>query len=111
RKEPRLKLMDVQGVEAAVVHTGGFDAEPAFRYGDLELGAAATRAWNEYILEDWGFNTENRIYCPMMLPLADVDLAVKELEWGLDHGAVFVNLPCAPTQLGTSPFDPIYDPV
>lgn len=108
---PRLKLMDAQGVEAAVLHTGGFNHEPAFKGGDLELGAAATRAWNEYVLEDWGFSTEDRIYCPLMVPFADVDLAVAELEWGLAHGAKFVNLPVAPTQLGRSPFDPIYDPV
>jgi predicted TIM-barrel fold metal-dependent hydrolase len=111
KKGPRLSLMDLQGVEAAVVHTGGYDHEPAFKNGDLELGAAVTRAWNEYVLEDWGFDTDERIYCPLMVPFADVDLAVAEIEWGLEHGAKFVNLPVAPTQTGRSPFDPIYDPV
>jgi predicted TIM-barrel fold metal-dependent hydrolase len=108
---PRLKLMDIQGVQSAVVFTGGFNHESAFNGGDLELGAAATRAWNEYVLEDWGFNTEDRIYCPLMVPFADVDLAVRELEWGIEHGAKIVNLPVHPTQLGRSPFDPVYDPV
>ncbi len=108
---PRLQLMDIQGVEAAVVHTAGFNHEPSFKNGDLELGAAVTRAWNEYVLEDWGFNTEDRIFCPLMVPFADVDLAIAEIEWGLAHGAKFINLPVAPTQLGKSPFDPIYDPV
>ncbi len=65
KKEPRLKLMDIQGVEAAVVHAGGFENEPAFRGGDVDLGYAVTRAWNEYVLEDWGFNTEDRIFCPL----------------------------------------------
>ncbi|MGE0881067.1 MAG: amidohydrolase family protein [Acidimicrobiia bacterium] len=110
RKEPRLKLMDIQGVDAAVVHTGGFGHEPAFNTGDMDLGAAVTRAWNEYILEDWGFNTDNRIYCPMMIPFADLDLAIAELEWGLARGAKFINLPVDPTQRGISPFDPYYDP-
>ena len=94
-----------------MVHTAGFNHEPAFKEGDLELGAAVTRAWNEYVLEDWGFSTDNRIYCPLMVPFADVDLAVAEIEWGLEHGAKIVNLPVAPTQLNTSPFDPIFDPV
>ena len=110
KKGPRLKLMDLQGVEAAVVFTGGFNHEPAFKDGDLELGEAVTRAWNEYILEDWGLNTENRIYCPLMIPFADVDLAVAELEWGLARGAKFINLPVEPTQRDLSPFDPYYDP-
>jgi predicted TIM-barrel fold metal-dependent hydrolase len=110
RKEPRLKLMDVQGVETAVVHTGGFENEPAFRGGDLELGYAVTRAWNEYVLEDWGFNTENRILAPLQVPLVDPDRAVAELTWGMDHGAVLVNLPSGDAY-GHSPFDPMFDPV
>jgi len=108
KKEPRLQLMDLQGVEAAVVFTGGFNHERAFN-GGLELGAAVTRAWNEYVLEDWGFSTENRIFCPMMVPFADVDLGVKELEWGIEHGAKFVNLPVEPVPGGGSPFDLKYD--
>lgn len=111
RSGPRLKLMDVQGVQSAVVHTGGFNHEPAFGGGDLELGAAVTRAWNAYVDEDWGLNTDDRIYCPLMVPFADVDLALAEIDWGVEHGAKFVNLPVAPTQLDKSPFDPIYDPV
>jgi predicted TIM-barrel fold metal-dependent hydrolase len=111
KKEPRLKLMDIQGVETAVVFTGGLTNEPAFADGNLELGAAVTRAWNEYVLEDWGFNTENRIYCPLMVPLADLDIAIAELEWGLEHGAKIMNLPTSPTQRGLSPFDPYYDPL
>jgi predicted TIM-barrel fold metal-dependent hydrolase len=108
KKEPRLKLMDLQGVETAVVFTGGFNHESAFK-GGVELGAAVTRAWNEYILEDWGLNTEDRIYCPLMVPFADVDTAIRELQWGLEHGARFVNLPVAPTPDDLSPFDPKYD--
>jgi len=109
-KGPRLTLMDAQGVESAVVFTGGFNNEAAFQ-GGVELGAAVTRAWNEYILEDWGFNTGDRIYSPLMVPFADLDTALRELEWGLEHGAVFVNLPVEPTSLGKSPFDPYYDPI
>ena len=44
-----------------------------------------TRAWNEYVLEDWGFNTENRIFCPLQVPLVDPDRAVAELEWGMEQ--------------------------
>jgi predicted TIM-barrel fold metal-dependent hydrolase len=109
-KEPRLKLMDIQNVEAAVVHTAGTANEPAFQNGGLELGYAVAHAWNEYVLEDWGFNTENRIYCPLQVPLVDPDMAVKELEWGMEQGAKIVNLPSG-SAYGRSPFDPVFDPV
>jgi hypothetical protein len=75
KKEPRIALMDIQGVEMAVVHTGGFENEPAFKNGDLELGYAVTCAWNEYVLEDWGFNTQNRILSPLQVPLVDTPIA------------------------------------
>ena len=41
----------------------------------------------------------------------DIDIAIRELEWGMEHGAKVVNLPVEPTSVGKSPFDPMYDPI
>jgi predicted TIM-barrel fold metal-dependent hydrolase len=108
-KEPRLSLMDVQGVEAAVLHTGGSAGDGAFARGDLEAGYAAARAFNDWLFEDWGYAHDNRIFVPVPVPLADVDFAVAELERVLDRGARIVNLPAGPAY-GRSPFDPYFDP-
>ena len=54
-KDPRLALMDFQGVEAAVVHAGGAPSESAFRRGDVEAGYAVARAFNQWLEDDWGF--------------------------------------------------------
>jgi len=108
-KDPRLALMDFQGVEAAVVHAGGAPSESAFRRGDIEAGYAVTHAFNEWLNEDWGFAYKNRIFVPVIIPLVDVDYAVKELEWAIGQGAKVINLNPGPA-FGRSPFDPYFDP-
>ncbi len=70
------------------------------------------RAFNRWLLEDWGFNHEDRIYTAPYLTLADPAWAVEELTWALDHGArTIVMRPAAPTtDTGVhSPFDPMFD--
>jgi predicted TIM-barrel fold metal-dependent hydrolase len=108
-KDPRLVLMDFQGVLAAVVHAGGAPSDSAFRRGDLEAGYAVTRAFNQWLNDDWGFAYKDRIFVPVVIPLADVDYAVKELEWAIDHDARIINLAPGPSY-GRSPFDPYFDP-
>lgn len=109
-KTPRLALMDLQGVEAAVVHTGVSSGERAFRAGDIDGGYQMAHAFNQWLLDDWGFNTDDRIFTPVDVPLVDPDRAVAELQWCLDNGARFVNLPSGPAPLNRSPFDPYFDP-
>ena len=109
-KDPRLALMDFQGVEAAVVHAAGAPSNSAFRRGDVEAGYAVSRAFNEWLHDDWGFNYQNRIFVPAVIPLNDVDHAVAELEWALDRNAKLINLSPGPAPDGRSPFDPYFDP-
>jgi len=108
-KDPRLGLMDFQGVQAAVVHAGGAPSDSAFNRGDVEAGYAVTRAFNQWLDDDWGFSYENRIFVPVVIPLREVDHAVAELEWAIDRGAKLVNLAPGPA-FGRSPFDPYFDP-
>ena len=72
-------------------------------------------AFNRWLEEDWGFAYENRIFAAPYISLADVDAAVKQLEWALDKGArLIVMRPAAPnTPLGQRPpafewFDPFW---
>ncbi len=108
-KDPRLALMDFQGVQAAVVHAGGAPSESAFERGDIEAGYAVTRAFNRWLNDDWGFSYHNRIFVPAIVPLHDVDHAVSELEWVLGQNARIINLQPGPA-FGRSPFDPYFDP-
>lgn len=110
KKDPRLKLMDAQNVELAVLHAVGTGWESAFRRGDIEAGYAVNRAHNDWLFEDWGYAHEGRILVPVPIPLLDVDYAVTELERSLARGAKFIDLPPGPAYAGRSPFDPYFDP-
>ena len=113
-KDPRLKLMDIQNVEVAVLHAVGNGWESAFRRGDVEAGYAVNRSFNDWLFEEWGYAHEHRIFVPVPIPLVDVDRSVDELHRVLDRGAVFYDLAPGPAiglnESMCSPFDPYFDP-
>ena len=80
---------------------------------DIEASIHILRAFNRWLDEDWGFAYRDRIFAVPFLTLSDVDQAVEELEWCLDHGARVVSIRNGPafTPDGTqSPADPMFDP-
>ena len=107
-RDDRLELMDRQGVEVAVIHTGGGGISLADL--DLEARYAVARAYNRWTQDEWGFGYKERIFVPATLPLWDVDYAVAELERVLAEDARLINLSAGPASKG-SPFDPCYDPI
>lgn len=109
-KDPRIALMDLQGVQAAVIHPLANAGTSAFKRGDVEAGYAVARAFNQWVEDDWAYNYQDRIHVPATIPMADVDMAVAELERVLAKGARFVDLVPGPAWYGRSPFDTYFDP-
>ncbi|MCZ6783254.1 MAG: amidohydrolase family protein, partial [Proteobacteria bacterium] len=111
--EARLKVMDEQGLEAIwLFPTLGVLYEELLKH-DTEAVTATFRSFNQWLEEDWGFAHAGRIFGAPYLTLADVDWAVRELEWALERGArVIVMRPAAVwTADGPrSPGDPLFDP-
>jgi predicted TIM-barrel fold metal-dependent hydrolase len=109
----RTKVLDEQGLEGCFMYpTLGMLYEELLK-DDPEAVCITFRAFNRWLHEDWGFDHEGRIFNAPYLTLADVDWAVEELEWVLDHGArLIVMRTAAPTTaLGRrNPFDPMFDP-
>jgi predicted TIM-barrel fold metal-dependent hydrolase len=109
-RDARLELMDAQGIERCwLFPTLGVCTEH-FVQDDAELLCANVRAFNRWLADDWGFAYRDRIHAVPLIPLADVDAAVAELEWALDQGAVLVHLRGGPARDGRSPADTRYDP-
>ena len=108
-REPRLRLMDDQGVQSAIMYpaTMGTMAEHYVR-GVAPL-YANLHAYNQWLDDTWGFDHEGRIYAPAVLSLRDLDHAVEELTYVLARGARFVMLNAGPAY-GRSPGDPYFDP-
>lgn len=112
-REARLKVMDEQGVEAAWLFPSQGVCMEGPMQPDIEAAIHILRAFNRWLEEDWGFAYQDRIFGVPFLTLSDVDLAVEELDWCLDHGAKIVSIRNGPafTPEGTkSPADPMFDP-
>lgn len=108
-RDARLGKMDEQGLQSALfLPTLGLTVEMAMRH-DPVMTYGNLRAFNEWLLEDWGFSYRDRIFSPPLMSLVDVDRAVDELDWALANGAKAIHIVPAPVN-GRSPADPMFDP-
>jgi predicted TIM-barrel fold metal-dependent hydrolase len=114
-REPaaRVAVMDEQGVEGCFLFpTLGVGMEQPL-VGDPPAAHAAFHAFNQWLLDDWKFDYESRIFGAPYFTLLDPAAAVAELDWVLSEGAKVIVMRAGPIQAPTgfrSPGDPVYDP-
>ena len=116
RPDLRLKLMDEQGVHGCVMFptTAGLIEE--HMKSDIDATHAVFHAYNQWLLDDWTFDYEGRIIPTPAITLPDLDLALAELDWVLEHGARTVLIRPAPVpqrdgssiSMGAPQFDPFW---
>ena len=116
RADRRLALMDEQGIDVAIMYPARARYEIEFE-DDVVAMYANIRAFNRWIHEEIGFAYQDRMYMPPYLALADVDLAVQELDTVLEQGAPLIQIRAGHAHGGaTDPFggrsvaDPVFDP-
>jgi len=109
-REPRLKVMDEQGVEGCVLFPAAMALSAEHYVKDTEALYGNLHSFNRWFDETWGFNFEDRLYATAVLSLRDLDEAVKLTDAVLARGAKVVLLPTGPAY-GRSPGDPYFDPV
>jgi predicted TIM-barrel fold metal-dependent hydrolase len=111
-RDARLKAMDEHGLERIwLFPTLGMIYEQLLK-GDPEGVGIMFRAFNRWLEEDWGYAYQDRIFAAPYIALADIDVAVAELERALSLDArVVVMRPAAPTTLlgPRTPGDPMFD--
>ncbi|MCH7789350.1 MAG: amidohydrolase family protein [Acidobacteria bacterium] len=112
--EARVRLLDDQGLEAALLFpTLGVGMQEALKK-DLDALHASFRAFNSWLDEDWGFDRDGRLYAAPMITLADPEQAAVEVDRVLAMGARILVMVPGPVPTGTgylSPGNEIYDPV
>jgi predicted TIM-barrel fold metal-dependent hydrolase len=104
----RLKDMDLDGVEAEVLYT---NVEVGVSYNAMPNGGrlAAFQAFNNAAL-DFAATDPKRLIVVYIIPIADIDEAVGEVQRLAREGARAFMLPLYPTDLELPPyFDPHYD--
>jgi predicted TIM-barrel fold metal-dependent hydrolase len=122
--DARLRDMDESGVAADVIFAGGQnnDVLPFYRNAFASGGAGGIgpadvspklRSLGEHIWNRWMVDyvsvSPERLICAMQVPVYDVELAVREVEWGRRAGLRAVNFP-APRNDFPPYNDPVYEP-
>ncbi|HZP28568.1 MAG TPA: amidohydrolase family protein [Acidimicrobiia bacterium] len=109
-REPRLALLEEQGVERCVVFPAGMGLAAEHYIVDTDALYANLESFNRWYDETWGFNYDDRLYAPAILSLRDLDRAVTLTDQVLERGARVVLVPTGPAY-GRSPAHPYFDPV
>jgi predicted TIM-barrel fold metal-dependent hydrolase len=112
-RDARLAVMTRQRIEKALYFpTLGVGMEEALKR-DTEAVHCAFEAFNRWLLEDWGFSYQERIYAAPYISIMDRDRGICELEWALENDARFIVMrPSFVYHAGgsRSPADPWFDP-
>jgi predicted TIM-barrel fold metal-dependent hydrolase len=111
----RVKDMDLGGIWAAVNFPSmitGFCGRVYSTARDPELGYATTRAYNDWMVEEWWQQHPDRLIPLGITYLADPETAAAEIRRNADRGVVAVTFPERPHKIGfPSIFDDSWDPV
>lgn len=116
--EPRLALMDEQGIDRAIMWpTLASLVEERLR-DDPAAIHAIVHALNQWMHEEWTFNYQDRIFATPVITLPILDQAMAELEWVLERGARIILIRPAPVPGWAGPrsfalpeFDPFWKAV
>ena len=117
--EPRLELMDEQGVERTLMFpTLASLLEERLR-DDINATHAVIHALNEWMYETWRFDYEGRIFSTPVITLPIVEKAIEELEWVVERGAKVILVRPAPVpgpggisrSMALKEYDPFWEKV
>jgi predicted TIM-barrel fold metal-dependent hydrolase len=85
--EERLVVMDEQKVDRAMMWPTLASLLEERLSDDPVASGVVVHALNEWMLEHWTYNFENRIFPTPVINLSIVDAAIKELDYVVEHGA------------------------
>ena len=86
-RDARVAKLDEFGLEAVwLFPTLGILYEELIKH-DIEAVTTLFTAFNRWLDDDWGLDYQDRIFASPYITLADLDWAIRELEWAIDNGA------------------------
>jgi predicted TIM-barrel fold metal-dependent hydrolase len=119
-REPaaRVELMDVQGIDRALMFPTLASLLEERMKDDPEMTHAVIHSLNEWIHDTWTFDYQDRIFATPVITLPIVEKAIEELEWVVERGARVVLIRPAPVpgyrgsrSFGFPEFDPFWQKV
>jgi predicted TIM-barrel fold metal-dependent hydrolase len=109
-REPRLQLLESQGVERCVVFPAGMALAAEHYVTDTDALYVNLESFNRWYNETWGFNYDDKLFATAILSLRDRERSLALVDQILDAGAKVVLIPTGPAY-GRSPGDPYFDPI
>ena len=113
--EARVRDMDINGVWASLNFpsgVSGFCGRVFSKCSDLALGYAVTKAWNDWMFEEWYSPHPDRIIPLGITFLGDAALGADEIRRNAARGFRSVTLPERPHKIGfPSLFSGYWDPI
>ena len=116
--EPRVELMDEQGIDRALMFPTLASLLEERMRDDPEMLHAVIHSLNRWLYETWRFDFEDRIFTTPVITLPIVEKAIEELEWVVERGARAVLIRPAPVpgyrgsrSFGLPEFDPFWEKV
>jgi predicted TIM-barrel fold metal-dependent hydrolase len=110
----RLRAMDAAGVDYSVLYptVAGMAGEGFSRLEDSELEQACVRAYNDWLVEEWGAASE-RFVPQAIIPLWPIDAMVAEIRRAVGLGHRGIVMPGVPMSFRDVPHigDPEWDPL
>jgi predicted TIM-barrel fold metal-dependent hydrolase len=94
--EPRLRLMDEQGIDRTLMFPTLASLIEERMRDDPDMCHAVVHSLNEWLHETWTFNYEDRIFTTPVITLPVVDKAIEELQWCVERGARAILIRPAP---------------
>ena len=96
KPEPRLQLMDEQGVDRAIMWPTLASVLEERLHNDPEASHVIIHSLNQWMHEEWTFNYKDRIFPTPVITLPIVDEAIRELDWVVERGAKIILIRPAP---------------
>ncbi len=113
RKE-RMDKLDEWNVDGSLLFIGNMVGtigalDQIVQEKGCEGANAVLHAYNQYMLDEWSFNANDRIYPTPMIALWDLEWAIQEAKWAIEeHGARIIVMPMGPAH-DKAAADPAYD--
>jgi predicted TIM-barrel fold metal-dependent hydrolase len=93
---PRLELMDGLGIDRALMWPTLASLLEERMSDDPEATHAVIHALNQWMLEEWTYDYEGRIFATPVIAMNIIDEAIRELDYVVEHGAKVVLIRPAP---------------